>query len=376
MKLYEFEAKEIAARYGISTPKGRIASTPDEAERVALEIGKPVVLKVQVLVGGRGLAGGVKFADTPEEAREYAKALLEATIRGEKVEKLLVEEKVCISRELYLSLTIDRATRKPLYLISEMGGVEIEELAKKYPEKVHRIYVDPEVGYSDYMARKAVNAVKLPWSYVQEFSSIMKSMFKIMLDYDAELVEFNPLAVTCDGKLVALDAKIVIDDNSLFRHPDLAAKYGREMSFYERKAKELGFSYVELDGEIGVISNGAGLTMATMDSILHYGGKPANFLDIGGGATRDRVKEAVKLMLQHPRPRVILVNIFGGITRCDEVAYGIVEAIREAGYTKPIVVRMLGTMEEEGRRILTEHGIPVYIEMDDAIKKAIEYVYG
>ena len=376
MKLYEFEAKEIASRYGISTPKGRIASTPDEAERVALEIGKPVVLKVQVLVGGRGLAGGVKFADTPEEAREYAKALLGATIRGEKVEKLLVEEKVCISRELYLSLTIDRATRKPLYLISEMGGVEIEELAKKYPEKVHRIYVDPEVGYSDYMARKAVNAVKLPWSYVQEFSSIMKSMFKIMLDYDAELVEFNPLAVTCDGKLVALDAKIVIDDNSLFRHPDLAAKYGREMSFYERKAKELGFSYVELDGEIGVISNGDGLTMATMDSILHYGGKPANFLDIGGGATRDRVKEAVKLMLQHPRPRVILVNIFGGITRCDEVAYGIVEAIREAGYTKPIVVRMLGTMEEEGRRILTEHGIPVYIEMDDAIKKAIEYVYG
>lgn len=376
MKLYEFEAKEIASRYGIPVPKGKIASTPDEAEQVARELGKPVVLKSQVLVGGRGLAGGIKAANTPEEARRVAENLLNMKIRGEKVERVLVEEKACIAKELYLSLTIDRATKKPVYLVSEMGGVEIEELARKYPGKVHRVYVDPEIGYSDYMARKATQLLGLPWGLAQDVSSIMKSMFRIMQDYDAELVEFNPLALTCEGRLVALDAKIIVDDNSLHKHPDLAPKYGRELSEYERKAKELGFSYVELDGDIGVISNGAGLTMATMDSILYYGGRPANFLDIGGGATRDRVKEAVKLMLQHPRSRVLLVNVFGGITRCDEVALGIVEALREVGQTKPIVVRMLGTMEEEGRRILSEHGIPVYTEMDEAVKEAVKRASG
>lgn len=376
MKLYEFEAKEIASRYGIPVPKGKIASTPDEAEQVARELGKPVVLKSQVLVGGRGLAGGIKAANTPEEARRVAENLLNMKIRGERVERVLVEEKACIAKELYLSLTIDRATKKPVYLVSEMGGVEIEELARKYPGKVHRVYVDPEIGYSDYMARKATQLLGLPWGLAQDVSSIMKSMFRIMQDYDAELVEFNPLALTCEGRLVALDAKIIVDDNSLHKHPDLAPKYGRELSEYERKAKELGFSYVELDGDIGVISNGAGLTMATMDSILYYGGRPANFLDIGGGATRDRVKEAVKLMLQHPRSRVLLVNVFGGITRCDEVALGIVEALREVGQTKPIVVRMLGTMEEEGRRILSEHGIPVYTEMDEAVKEAVKRASG
>lgn len=373
MKLYEFEAKEIASMYGIPVPLGRVASTPEEVERIAVEFSKPVVLKSQVLVGGRGLAGGIKVANTPEEARKLAELLLSMKIRGEKVEKLLVEEKACIAKELYLSLTVDRAAKKPVYLVSEMGGVEIEELARKYPEKVHRIYVDPEIGFSEYMARKATQLLGLPWSLAQDVSSIMRAMFKIMHDYDAELVEFNPLALTCEGKLVALDAKIVVDDNSLYRHPDLAPKYGRELSEYEKRAKELGFSYVELDGDIGVISNGAGLTMATMDSILYYGGKPANFLDIGGGATRERVKEAVRLMLQHPRSRVLLINVFGGITRCDEVAVGIIEALKEVGQTKPIVVRMLGTMEEEGRRILSEQGIPVYTEMDEAVKKAVEY---
>jgi len=253
-----------------------------------------------------------------------------------------------------------------------MGGVEIEELARKYPDKIKKIYIDPEVGYSSYMSRIAVDVLNLPWSSIGELDSIMKSMYKIMIDYDAELVEFNPLVYTCDGKLIAVDAKITIDDNSLFKTPlNYKALYGREYSEYERKAKELGFSYVELDGDIGVISNGAGLTMATMDSILYYGGKPANFLDIGGGASRDRVKEAVKLMLLHPRPRVLLVNIFGGITRCDEVAMGIIEALRETGSTKPIVVRMLGTNEEEGRRILIENDIEVYVEMDDAVKKQL-----
>jgi len=252
-----------------------------------------------------------------------------------------------------------------------MGGVEIEYLARNYPGKVHRIHVYPEVGYSDYMSRIALSALNLPWSSLSELSSIMKSMYRIMVEYDAELVEFNPLAYSCEGKLIALDAKIIIDDNSLPRHPDLQELYGRELTSYEKKARELGFSYVELDGDIGVISNGAGLTMATMDSILFYGGKPANFLDIGGGASRERVREAVKLMLNHPRTRVLLVNIFGGITRCDEVALGIIEALKEVSQVKPIVVRMLGTNEEEGRRILLEQGISVFVEMDDAVKTAV-----
>jgi succinyl-CoA synthetase beta subunit len=371
MKLYEYESKDIAKRYGVTTPRGRLVSTPEEAKRAASELGS-VVIKAQVLVGGRGLAGGVKVAENPEDAYAVAERLLSTSIRGERVEKLLVEEKVCISRELYLSLTVDRATRRPVYLVSEMGGVEIEELAKKYPEKIHRVYVDPGVGYLEYMSREAIQILKLPWALLQDLSQIMRAMYNIMIDYDAELVEFNPLALTCDNKLVALDAKIIIDDNSLYRRVELQKLYGRDLSEYEKRAKELGFSYVELDGDIGVISNGAGLTMATMDSILYYGGKPANFLDIGGGARRESVKEAVKLMLNHPRSRVLLVNIFGGITRCDEVAAGIVEAIREVGAVKPIVVRMLGTNEEEGRRILREHGIEVYSEMDDAVKAAVE----
>ena len=371
MKLYEYESKDIAKRYGVTTPHGRLVSTPEEAKRAASELGS-VVIKAQVLVGGRGLAGGVKVAEKPEDAYAVAERLLSTGIRGERVEKLLVEEKVCISRELYLSLTVDRATRRPVYLVSEMGGVEIEELAKKYPEKIHRVYVDPGVGYLEYMSREAIQVLKLPWALLQDLSQIMRAMYNIMIDYDAELVEFNPLALTCDNKLVALDAKIIIDDNSLYRRVELQKLYGRDLSEYEKRAKELGFSYVELDGDIGVISNGAGLTMATMDSILYYGGKPANFLDIGGGARRESVKEAVKLMLNHPRSRVLLVNIFGGITRCDEVAAGIVEAIREVGAVKPIVVRMLGTNEEEGRRILREHGIEVYSEMDDAVKAAVE----
>ncbi|MCC6057132.1 MAG: ADP-forming succinate--CoA ligase subunit beta, partial [Desulfurococcaceae archaeon] len=330
------------------------------------------VLKAQVLVGGRGLAGGIKFANTPEEARDVAIELLSKSIRGEKVNKLLVEEKVCIAKELYLSLTIDRAVRKPVYIVSEMGGVEIEELAKKHPEKVYKLYVDPAIGFTEYIARNALKFLNIPWNYIQDLINIMNAMYKIMMDYDAELVEFNPLALTCDGRLVALDVKIIIDDNSLYRHPELQKLSGRDLSEYEKKAKDLGFSYVELDGDIGVICNGAGLTMATMDSILYYGGKPANFLDLGGGAQSERIKEAVKLILTHPKVKVLLINIFGGITRCDEVAMGIVKAVKETGISKPIVIRMLGTNEEEGKRILVEHGIQVFSEMDDAVKKAIE----
>ncbi|MEM3926456.1 MAG: ADP-forming succinate--CoA ligase subunit beta [Desulfurococcaceae archaeon] len=371
MKLYEYEAKEIAKKYGIPIPRGFLVESVEKAVEKASELG-PVVLKAQVLVGGRGLAGGIKVANTLEEVEAYARLLLNTTLKGEIVEKILVEEKICVSKELYLSLTIDRSNRKLVYLVSQMGGVEIEELARKHPDKVRKIFVDPEIGYSSYMAREAVYALNLPYEKVSEIDNIMKAMYRIMIDYDAELVEFNPLALTCDGKLIALDAKILIDDNSLYKHQDLQPLSLRGLTVYEKRARELGFSYVELDGDIGVISNGAGLTMATMDLILYHGGKPLNFLDIGGGASKDRVKEAVKLMLMHPKTRVLLINIFGGITRCDEVARGIIEAINETNVNKPIVVRLLGTNEEEGKKILMEHGIYVYSEMDEAVKQAIK----
>jgi len=373
MKLYEFESKEIVARYGIPVPRGRVVDKPEEALQVAKELGA-AVLKAQVLVGGRGLAGGIKIVDKPEEALQVAKELLSASIRGERVERILVEEKVCIDRELYISLTVDRAARKLMYLVSEIGGVEIEELAKKYPEKIHKIYVDPNIGYVDYMAREALQALKLPWTLLQDLANIMKGMYKIMIDYDAELVEFNPLAFTCEGKLVALDAKIIIDDNSLYKHPELQKLYGREFSGFERKARELGVgSYVELDGDIGIICNGAGITMITMDLVYYYGGKPANFLDLGGGVTRERIKKALTLMLSHSRAKVILINIFAGFTKLNEVAQGIVDAVKEVGMKKPLIIRFKGTFAEEGMRILKENGITeVYTELDDAVKIAVE----
>ncbi|MET1160823.1 MAG: ADP-forming succinate--CoA ligase subunit beta [Thermoprotei archaeon] len=372
MKLFEYEAKDLAKKYGIPVPNGRIASTPEEVREIAKNLGKEVVLKSQVLVGRRGLAGGIKFAKTPDEAYELAKQLLGSNIRGEQVNTLLVEEKICIERELYLSLTIDRSNRSLVYLVSPLGGVEVEELVRKYPDKLLKIYMDPLIGYKHYYSRIAGKFLDIPKEYWNQLNSIMNAMYRIMLDYDADLVEFNPLAWKCGGGFVALDAKITIDDNSIYRHPDLMGKYGRELGEYEKKARELGFSYVELDGDIGVIANGAGLTMATMDTLLLYGGKPANFLDIGGGASKDRVKEAVKLLLQHPRVKVLFINIFGGITRCDEVAYGILEAISETGIKKPIIIRMLGTNEEEGRRILGEKGFRVYSELDEAVREVVE----
>ncbi len=371
MRLYEYEAKEIVSKYGIPVPHGRIASTPVKAEEISRELGA-VVVKAQVLVGRRGLAGGVLAAETPGEAREAASKLLGSSIRGFPVEMVLVEEKVCFEKEYYLSLTVDRSNRSYVFLVSPLGGVEIEELVREHPDKLLRIYFPVLTGYQPYMSRTAAKFLGLPREYWRDLHVIMQGMYRIMRDLDADLVEFNPLAYKCGGGLIALDAKITIDDNSLYRHPELAGKHGRELSPLEARAKELGFSYVELDGDIGVICNGAGLTMATMDMILYYGGKPANFLDIGGGASRDRVREAVKLVLSNPKVKVLLLNIFGGITRCDEVAWGVVEAFKESDRRIPVVVRMLGTNEEEGRRILEEHGYKVYTEADEAVRKAVE----
>ncbi len=371
MKLYEFEAKKIVRDYGIPVPDGMLARNIDEAVEAAKKIGVPVVLKSQVLVGRRGLAGGIRIAETLEDVAREAENLFNTRIRGEEVKYLLVEKKIDFKRELYLSLTIDRAARKYVFLASPLGGVEIEELVKQYPDKLLKLYIDPATGYSPYMSRTAAKFLGLSKETWKDLHSIMNSMYKLMIELDAELVEFNPLAVTDKG-LIALDAKIRIDDNSLYRHPELQDKALRELSPREQVAKKYGFSYVELDGNIGIICNGAGLTMATMDLVAYYGGKPANFLDIGGGATRERVREAAKLILTHERVKVVLINIFGGITRCDEVARGVIEAVEETGAHKPIVVRMLGTNEEEGRRILEEYGYKVFSEADEAVRKAVE----
>lgn len=376
MKLYEYEAKEIVSKYGIPVPKGRVASNPDEARSAALEIGLPVVIKSQVLVGGRGLAGGIRFASTLEEVVREASELLSSEIKGEKVEKILVEEMIRVEREIYLSLTIDRYSRTPIYLISTLGGVDIEKLVKEHPDKLLKLNVNPFTGYKSFYSRVAARFLELPFESLNTLDLIMGAMYRVMLDYDAELVEFNPLALVKGGGLVALDAKLIIDDNSLWKHPGLVEKYSRELSFYEKKARELGFSYVELTGDVGIIANGAGLTMATMDTISLYGIKPANFLDVGGGASADKVYEAVKLLLEHPRVKALLINIFGGITRCDEIARGVVRALQTIGFSKPIVVRMLGTNEEEGRRILNEKGVQVFSELEDAIRSLKEMLEG
>lgn len=360
-------------KYGIPVPKGEVASSPQEVRRIAEKLGSPVVIKAQILVAGRGKAGGILFAETPEEAEKISRNLLGKKIKGCVVKKVLVVEKVQFEKEYFLSITVDRDNRVYCFLVSRRGGVNVEELAKKHPEDLLRVNINPLVGLLDYQIRKILSFLSLTSNQKKDLYKIIKAMYEIMRKYDCELVEINPLAVTTRGDLIALDTRMIIDDNSKYRHPDIEEPE-EEYTEYEKIAKEKGFSYVELDGDIGVIGNGAGLTMATMDLVFHYGGRPANFLDIGGGARAERVKEAVKVLLQHPRVKVILVNILGGITRCDEVAKGIVAAVKEASVEKPIFVRMMGTNEEEGKRILRSAGINVYESMEEAALAAVKVV--
>ncbi len=378
MRLYEYEGKEIFSKYGIRIPRGVVVSSPDEVPNAIKTVGLPAVVKAQVLVGGRGKAGGIRLVRSIDEAVRASEELFRVGVKGVIPRKLLIEQAVDIDRELYLSITIDRAVRKYIALASTEGGVDIEEIAAKKPETIVRIHIDPLVGLQDYQLRYLsykLSQLGLKPEIAKEMSSMLKSLYKIMLDYDADLVEINPLALTKTGELVALDSKIIIDDNALFRHPDLfesLSKDPRDFTQAEVIARKYGFSYVELDGNVGVIANGAGLTMATMDLVAHFGGKPACFLDIGGGASRERVKEAVKLLLTSPRVKVILINIYGGITRCDEVALGIVDALKETGIKKPLIVRMVGTREEEGRKILIENGIEPYPNDEEAARRAVE----
>ena len=376
MKLYEFESKRIFSSKGILVPKGFVIERVEDLDKIALE--PPLIVKAQILIASRGKLGGIVKARSKDELRDLVSKLLGASIGGVRVRKLLIEEVVNIAKEYYLSITIDRLKRKPVILASSEGGVDIEEVARREPWKIVKHYIDPLVGLRDYEVRYVAYklGIKNP-KLVRVFTNIAKAIYSIFTEYDCELVESNPLALTTEGRFIAVDTKIIVDDNALYRHRDLqelVEKEAREYTEIELKAKKLGFSYVELDGNIGIIGNGAGLTMATMDLVKYYGGRPANFLDVGGGARADVVREAVKILLLDPKVKGIFVNILGGITRADEIAKGVIEALRETGVRKPLVVRLKGTREKEGRRILSEENIPLYDDMDEAAKRIVELV--
>ncbi len=374
MRLLEWEAKEVFRDYGIPIPRGRIASTPSEAHLIAKEISKPVAVKAQIPIGGRGKAGGILFAENPEEAEEAAEKLLGSLIQGVEVKQVLVEERLSIERELYLGVVVDRSSRAYTALATSEGGVEIEEVAARTPEKIIRLTVDPLRGLLPHEARWIVKQIGLEGRQMLTAADILVKLYRLAVEMDAELTEINPLAVTPDG-LIAADARLNIDDNALWRHRDLLERFSEsellDLTGKERKARKLGLIYVELDGDIGIIGNGAGLTMATLDTVQLYGGKPANFLDLGGGAPADRVEMAVSFLLTDPRVRVIFINILGGITRCDEVARGIIAAREKTGVEKPMVVRMIGTREEEGRRLLEEAGIHCLDSMEEAAERVV-----
>lgn len=374
MRLYEYEGKEIFSKYGIKIPGGAVASSIDEVRAALERTGLPAVVKAQILVGSRGKAGGVRVVKSVEEALRAAGEMLSSEIRGVRVRRVLVERAVRILRELYLSITIDRASRGYFVLGSSEGGVDIEEIALRRPEAIVRVRIDPLAGLRSYHSRILAEGLGLEGGLKQDLERVLSSLYRIMMDYDADLVEINPLAITEEG-LVALDSKITIDDNALFRHQDLAAlleQDPRDMDEDEIVARKHGFSYVKLEGDIGVIGNGAGLTMASMDLVKIYGGRPASFLDIGGGATRERVKAALEILLKRRDIKGIFMNVYGGITRCDEVALGVVEALRSSkDVGKRIVVRLVGTNEEEGRRILVENGISYFTDDNEAAREIV-----
>jgi succinyl-CoA synthetase beta subunit len=377
LNLHEYQAKELLRQGGVPIPPGEVAATPAEARAIATRAAGPVVVKAQVLTGGRGKAGGVKLASTPETAASAARAILGMDIRGYVVRKVLVAGAAEIDREIYLGAILDRETRTIVIMASAEGGMDVEEVARVSPEKIIRCSVDPFLGFSDYQGREIGFALGLDLKQVRAFTEIARSLYDTFLRTDASLLEINPLALTRSGDLQGLDAKLVVDDNSLFRHPDLEKLRDVDAEDpIERRAREEGINYVKLDGTIGCVVNGAGLAMATMDVLQLVGGSPANFLDIGGGARAERVASALNLILSDAKVRAVLFNIFGGITRCDEVARGIVAATAIIGLPVPIVVRLVGVNEVEGREILKEAGMPAFTSMDDAARAVVTATVG
>ncbi len=383
MNLHEYQSKLRFARFGIPVPMGKVATTPQEAYEIAREIGTTVVVKAQVLSGGRGKAGGVRLARTPEEAEQVANQILGMKIRGLTVRKVLIDPAANIATEIYLGVTNDRAAGRPLMMASSEGGVEIEQVAHDNPNAIIREHIDPFLGLRDYQARNLASGINLPREHWKAFTKIAHSLYNTFMQSDATLTEINPLVITKEGQLIALDGKMSIDDNALFRQTELA-----EMRDIDAEPKEViqaraaGLSYVKLDGQIGCMVNGAGLAMTTMDMTKLYGGEnigPANFLDIGGGAQADKVAAALRIILSDPNVKSILFNIFGGITRCDEVARGILQALNEVPSQLPMIVRLNGTNAEEGRAIIQNASIPNLYYADtltEAAQKAVAAAKG
>jgi len=358
MKLHEYQSKKIFDRYEVPIPRGRIANFASEAKQIAEELGGRVVIKAQVLVGGRGKAGGIKLARDPKQAKDLATEILGMEIKGYPVQKILVDEIVEIDQEIYLGITNDRNFRQPVVIASSSGGIDIEEVAQISPEKIFKLTIDPLLGLQDFQVRDIALGIDLKREYWKQFIKILHGLHRAYLDTDATLAEINPLVITKDKRLIALDAKMIIDDNAMFRHPDMMELRDLDVEVpAEIEAKKYGLSYIKLDGDIGCMVNGAGLAMATMDIISQFGGKPANFLDVGGGASATKVAAALRIILSDTNVKVILINIFGGITRCDEVARGILSALADIKTQIPLVVRLVGTNAKEGLNLLANQKI-------------------
>jgi succinyl-CoA synthetase beta subunit len=383
MKIHEYQGKELLRKFGVAVPRGIVARTPDEAERAARELASGVVVvKAQIHAGGRGKGGGVKLAKSPEEAAAIARQMLgmklvthQTGAEGREVRVLLIEEGLPIDKEFYLGIVLDRASGRPVFMAASAGGMDIEEVAAKTPEKIMKETIDPAVGFRSFQARKLAFGLGIPADLVNQAVKFMQALYGAYEQMDASLVEINPFLLTKDGRLIALDAKINFDDNALFRHKDfLELRDLNEEEPLEIEASKFDLNYIKLDGNIACMVNGAGLAMATMDIIKLAGGEPANFLDVGGGASQERVEAAFRILLADENVKAVLINIFGGIVRCDMVARGVVEAAKNLGIKVPVVVRLEGTNVEEGQRVIRESGMNFTVAngMQDAAEKVVE----
>ena len=380
MDLFEYQGKELLRKFEVPVPEGRVATTPDEAQEAAKGLGGRVVVKAQVQVGGRGKAGGIKLAESPEEAKEMASQILGMDIKGHTVKRVLIERASEIKSEYYFSFLLDRSARKFLGMMSGKGGVDIEEVAETDPDAIARVHVDPLLGISEFHARALVYGAKIDEEARKEAIAMIPKLYRAFVELDASLVEVNPMILTGDGRVVALDAKVSVDDSAAFRHPNFEElKSHHEIPEQERFAKERGLNFIKLDGDVGIIGNGAGLVMSTLDVVKAAGGEPANFLDVGGGAGAELLSSAIEVITSNPEVKSVLVNIFGGITRCDLVAEGILAALEKLDVKVPIVVRLDGTNAEQGRKMLADAPHPMLLSAETmlgAAEKAVELSHG
>ncbi|MGH2786315.1 MAG: ADP-forming succinate--CoA ligase subunit beta [Actinomycetota bacterium] len=380
MDLFEYQGKELLRRFEVPVPEGRTARTPEEAAEAARGLGGKVVVKAQVQVGGRGKAGGIKLAQSPEEAKEIASQILGMDIKGHTVKRVLVERAGEIKAEYYCSILLDRSERKFLGMMSGVGGIDIEEVAETDPDAIARIHIDPLLGISDFHARRLVYGANIDEAARTDAIAMLPKLYRAFVELDASLVEVNPLVLTNDGRVVALDAKVVLDDSAAFRHQffdELRAAF--EVPEQERMAKEKGLNFIKLDGDVGIIGNGAGLVMSTLDVVKAAGGEPANFLDVGGGAGADVLSAGLEVITSNPEVKSVLVNIFGGITRCDLVAEGVIDALNRLDMKVPVVVRLDGTNAEQGRKMLADAPHPMLTTSDSmlgAAKRAVDLAHG